>query len=183
MRVYEYLKFVAEVRGIKKGELKDSIKRVVKDCSLSGVLKKPIDELSKGYRQRVGLAQAIIQNPEILILDEPTTGLDPNQIIEIRDLIKKIGKEKTIILSTHILSEVGATCDRVVVINNGKIVGEGTPAELAQKVKSRDIIYLKIKGIRDEITKKLKVNVDKLSEKAKEKILAAGGEILADEEN
>ena len=156
MRVYEYLKFVAEVRGIKKSEIKDSVRRVVKDCSLSNVLKKPIDELSKGYRQRVGLAQAIIHNPEILILDEPTTGLDPNQIIEIRDLIKKIGKEKTIILSTHILSEVGATCDRVVVINNGKIVGEGTPAELAQKVKSRDIIYLKIKGIRDEITKKLK---------------------------
>ncbi len=156
MRVYEYLKFVAEVRGIKKSELKDSIKRVVKDCGLSNVLKKPIDELSKGYRQRVGLAQAIIHNPEILILDEPTTGLDPNQIIEIRDLIKKIGKEKTIILSTHILSEVGATCDRVVVINNGKIVGEGTPAELAQKVKSRDIIYLKIKGEKDEIVKRLK---------------------------
>ncbi len=170
MRVYEYLKFVAEVRGIKKNNLKESIKKVVKDCGLSDVIKKPIDELSKGYRQRVGLAQAIIHNPEILILDEPTTGLDPNQIIEIRDLIKKIGKEKTVILSTHILSEVDATCDRVVVINKGKIVGEGTPTELAQKIKSKNIIYVKIKGPKEEVVSKLKSinNISKIQTKDQE---------------
>ncbi len=185
MRVYEYLKFVAEIRGIKKNELKESIKRVVKDCGLSDVIRKPIDELSKGYRQRVGLAQAIIHNPEILILDEPTTGLDPNQIIEIRDLIKKIGKEKTVILSTHILSEVDATCDRVVVINKGKIVGEGTPAELAQKVKSKNIIYIKIKGPKEEVVSKLKSinNISKIQTKDQEADDIYGYEIESSGEN
>lgn len=155
MRVYEYLKFVAEIRGIEKNDIKGRIKEVVKSCNLQKVIKKPIEELSKGYRQRVGLAQAIIHEPDILILDEPTTGLDPNQIIEIRELIKKIGKEKTVIFSTHILSEVSATCDRVIIINEGKIVAEGKPAELIAKAGGTEIIYVKIKGPKEEILKTL----------------------------
>jgi ABC-2 type transport system ATP-binding protein len=153
MRVYEYLRFIAEVRGINKDEIRARIKEVVADCGLSSVIRKPIDELSKGYRQRVGLAQAIMHKPEILILDEPTTGLDPNQISEIRELIKKIGKEKTVIFSTHILSEVSATCDRAIIINKGRIVVEGTPAELAKKAGAKESIYVKIKGPKDEVLK------------------------------
>jgi len=174
MRVYEYLRFVAEVRGINKSEIKTRIKEVVGDCGLSSVVRKPIDELSKGFRQRVGLAQAIIHKPDILILDEPTTGLDPNQISEIRDLIKKIGQEKTVIFSTHILSEVSATCDRVIIINKGKIVAEGTPAELAKKAGGKEMIYVKIKGPKDEILKYFekmeKINNVEISDKESEDI-------------
>jgi ABC-2 type transport system ATP-binding protein len=154
MLVKEYLKFIAEIRYVKNK--KERIKEVVNLCGLSKVYKKPIDELSKGYRQRVGLAQAIMHNPDVLILDEPTTGLDPNQIVEIRDLIKKIGKEKTVIFSTHILGEVSSTCDRVIIINKGKIVGEGRPDELLKKSKAKNSIYIKIKGSRDEVYKQLK---------------------------
>jgi ABC-2 type transport system ATP-binding protein len=142
MKVEEYLKFVAAMRG--KG--KERIVEVAAACGVTNVLKKSIDELSKGYRQRVGLAQAIMGDPEVLILDEPTTGLDPNQIVEIRELIKKIGKEKTVIFSTHILGEVSAVCDRVIIINNGKIVGEGSPQELIGKTKTKEIIFLKVEG-------------------------------------
>ncbi|KKQ61593.1 MAG: ABC transporter related protein [Parcubacteria group bacterium GW2011_GWE2_38_18] len=155
MTVEEYLKFIAEVRSIDEKNISTRIKEVVESCGLKKVLHRPIDELSKGYRQRVGLAQAIIHEPDILILDEPTTGLDPNQIVEIRDLIKKIGQEKTVIFSTHILSEVSATCDRVIIINNGKIVGEGTPDELTKKASHNELIYVKIKGEKDKILKKL----------------------------
>jgi len=133
MRVFEYLKFIAEIRGLSRSEIKDRIKEVVLICGLSKVLRQPIEELSKGFCQRVGLAQAIMHQPDILILDEPTTGLDPNQIVEIRDLIKTIGREKTVIFSTHILSEVSATCNRVIIINNGKIVGQGSPDEFEKK--------------------------------------------------
>lgn len=133
MKVFEYLKFIAEIRGLDKSKIKNRIKEVILICGLNKVLRKPIEELSKGYRQRVGLAQAIMHEPDILILDEPTTGLDPNQIVEIRDLIKTIGREKTVIFSTHILSEVSATCDRVIIINNGRLVGEGRPFEFEQK--------------------------------------------------
>ena len=170
MRVYEYLRFVAEVRGIKKDNIMKRLKEVVEDCGLSSVVRKPIDELSKGYRQRVGLAQAIIHEPDILILDEPTTGLDPNQIAEIRELIKKIGKEKTVIFSTHILSEVSATCDRAIIINKGKIVIEGTPDELAKKAGGKEKIYVKIKGPKSEILKYFETmeNVMSIEESDKE---------------
>lgn len=179
MKVYEYLKFVAEIRGIAKGDVKKSIKEVVESCGLNKVLRKPIEELSKGYKQRVGLAQAIIHKPDILILDEPTTGLDPNQIVEIRDLIKKIGKEKTIIFSTHILSEVSATCDRVIIINEGKIVAEGSPAELAQKATKKELIYAKIKGRKEDVLNKLKEmeNVVKVEVKDRESDDVYGYEI------
>lgn len=156
MRVYEYLKFIAEIRGIAKDDVRKRIKEVVEDCGLSKVIRKPIEELSKGFRQRVGLAQAIIHKPDILILDEPTTGLDPNQILEIRELIKRIGKEKTVIFSTHILSEVSATCDRIVIIKGGQIVGEGSGAELAEKAGTKELIYVKIKGPREAVEAKLK---------------------------
>jgi len=170
MRVFEYLKFIAEIRGLSKGETKDRVKEVVSICGLSKVLRQPIEELSKGFRQRVGLAQAIMHRPDILILDEPTTGLDPNQIVEIRDLIKTIGREKTVIFSTHILSEVSATCDRVIIINNGKIVGQGSPGELMKKSGGAEIIYVKIRGLKNEVEKKLKEmeNVIRVEVKDKE---------------
>lgn len=155
MRVYEYLKFIAEVRGLAKDRVRARLKEVADKCGLNKVMRKPIEELSKGYRQRAGLAQAIMHEPEILILDEPTTGLDPNQIVEIRDLIKSIGREKTVIFSTHILGEVSATCDRVIIINNGRIVGEGSPDDLAAKAGAREVIYAKIRGPRDAVLAKL----------------------------
>jgi len=179
MRAYEYLKFVAEVRGLAKEKIKQRIKEVIQICGLSKVVRQPIEELSKGYRQRLGLAQAIMHDPEILILDEPTTGLDPNQIIEIRNLIKELGKEKTVIFSTHILGEVSATCDRVIIINNGKIVGEGTPNELAARAGGRELIYVKIKGPKNKILNKLQEmeNVAKVKIKDKESDDVYGYEI------
>lgn len=183
MLVFEYLKFVAEIRGIKKDDIRKRIKEVVEVCGLKKVIRKPIDELSKGYKQRVGLAQAIMHNPDVLILDEPTTGLDPNQIVEIRDLIKKIGKEKTVIFSTHILSEVSATCDRVVIIKNGKIVSEGTPDELTKQAGGKELIYVKIKGAKDAVLSKLKTmeNVVRVEVKDKETEEIYGYEIEARE--
>jgi len=169
MRVFEYLKFIAEIRGLNKTEIKGRIKEVVSICGLNKVLRQPIEELSKGFRQRVGLAQAIMHQPDILILDEPTTGLDPNQIVEIRDLIKTIGREKTVIFSTHILSEVSATCDRVIIINNGKIVGQGSPAELLKKSGGVEMIYVKIKGLKNEVEKKLKEMKNIVNVKIKDK--------------
>ncbi|MFA6106376.1 MAG: ATP-binding cassette domain-containing protein [Patescibacteria group bacterium] len=155
MKVSEYLKFAAEIRKIPKEKIKERIRETVASCGLKDVYDRPIDELSKGYRQRTGLAQAIIHDPEILILDEPTTGLDPNQIAEIRELIKNLGKEKTVIFSTHILAEAAAICDRAVIINKGKIVGEGTPDELARRFAGKDLIYVKIKGPRGAVLEKI----------------------------
>jgi ABC-2 type transport system ATP-binding protein len=126
MPVIEYLEFSALLQGVSKDKVQSRIREMIKVCGLMGEKHKLIGELSKGYRQRVGLAQAMIHDPQVLILDEPTTGLDPNQIVEIRKLIKEIGREKTVILSTHILPEVEATCDRILIINNGKIVADGT---------------------------------------------------------
>ncbi len=130
MTTYDYLRFVAEMRSIPAVEQSDRIAEMVDVCGLETVLGKRIEALSKGFRQRVGLAQAMIHNPPILILDEPTSGLDPNQIVEIRELIKTVGREKTVILSTHILSEVQASCDRVLIINRGRLVADGTPDDL-----------------------------------------------------
>ena len=126
MIVFDYLLFIAEMRGIEKTEQIKRIKELAKICSLTDVMHKTVMNLSKGYKQRVGLALALMSDPDILVLDEPTSGLDPNQIVEIRSIIKEIGKTKTIIFSTHILSEAEATCDRVVIINNGKIAADGT---------------------------------------------------------
>jgi ABC-2 type transport system ATP-binding protein len=169
MRVYEYLRFTAEIRGLPKDGIKKRIKEVVDICGLGKVIRQPIEELSKGYRQRVGLAQAIMHDPEILILDEPTTGLDPNQIAEIRNLIKELGKKKTVIFSTHILGEVSATCDRVIIINDGKIVGEGSPDELMAKASGQEIIYVKIKGPKEEVLNKLNDMENVLKAEVKDK--------------
>jgi len=170
MRVYEYLRFVAAIRGLDKDAARKRIKAVVEICGLKKVIRQPVEELSKGYRQRVGLAQAIMHDPEILILDEPTTGLDPNQIVEIRNLIKELGREKTVIFSTHILSEVSATCDRAVIINNGRIVGEGRPDELAARAGGGELIYVKIKGPQAAVMEKLKMleNITEVIAKDKE---------------
>lgn len=135
MYVKEYLNFVGKIYKIKK--LKDRVAEVIELVGLQKEQHKVIGQLSKGYRQRVGLAQAIIHDPEVLILDEPTSGLDPNQLSEIRELIKKIGKEKTVMLSTHIMQEVEAICDRVIIIKNGKLVANAKASELQSDVNSQ----------------------------------------------
>lgn len=128
----ELLQFFAEARGLKKEQAKKRIDAVVNQTSLQDVLEKPIDKLSRGYRQRVGLAQALLHNPDVLIMDEPTMGLDPNQIREFRKNIKNLGKSKTILLSTHILQEAEAIADRVLLVHDGQLVFDGTPDELKE---------------------------------------------------
>lgn len=150
MTPVEYLDFVAKLDGVPSNEIKKKREEMIKVCGLESMRTKDIGTLSKGFKQRVGLAQAMINNPDVLILDEPTSGLDPNQIIEIRNLIKKLGKEKTVILSTHILSEVTATCNRVIIINKGKIVADGTPEELQAKSKGQSMVVLEVKNNTDK---------------------------------
>jgi ABC-2 type transport system ATP-binding protein len=132
MMVADFLEFIADLRSINGAARKERLRTVCDRCGLDGVLGKNIGHLSKGYRQRVGLAQAIMHDPDLLILDEPTAGLDPNQIVEIRELIKELGREKTVILSTHILPEVQATCRRILIINNGKLVADAAPEMLSE---------------------------------------------------
>ena len=133
MLVYDYLDYVADVRGLGKKDKVPRIREMADLCGLNQVMHKPIGELSKGYKQRVGLAHAMMNDPEILVLDEPTSGLDPNQIAETREIIRRIGKHKTIVYSTHILSEAEATCDRVVIINEGRIAADDTIAHLREQ--------------------------------------------------
>ena len=135
MFVDEYLNYVATLRGLSGAYKKTQIEKILTLCGLKPVQKRTVAHLSKGYRQRIGLAQALIHEPDLLILDEPMSGLDPNQIIEIRSLIKEIGKTKTVLYCSHILSEVSATCDRVLIINNGKIAIQGTPDEISRQSK------------------------------------------------
>ncbi len=130
MIVHDYLKFISEVRGISENEFKNAFQKVVEECSLNAVAHRTIANCSKGYKQRIGLAAALIHDPKILILDEPVTGLDPNQIVEIRELIKKLGKEKIVLMSSHILQEIQATVDRIIIINEGSIVADGSSEEL-----------------------------------------------------
>lgn len=144
MPVLEYLEYVAELQGVPKEKIQNRVAEMVVLTGLNIEKHKKIGELSKGYRQRVGLAQAMIHDPEILILDEPTTGLDPNQIIEIRKLIRELGRSKTVILSTHILSEVEATCDRILIINDGKIVADGTADVLKQQAEGEEMLRVQI---------------------------------------
>ncbi len=144
MPVIDYLEFCAELQGVNKAQISDRVREMVKLCGLDVEKHKNIGELSKGYRQRVGLAQAMIHDPAILILDEPTTGLDPNQIVEIRKLIRDIGQQKTVILSTHILPEVEATCDRILIINRGKIVANGSPETLRKQAQGQEVLEVQI---------------------------------------
>jgi ABC-2 type transport system ATP-binding protein len=146
MLVFDYLNYVADIRGIENDRKLKRIRKLADLCGINEVMHQPIDELSKGYKQRVGLAHAMMNDPEILILDEPTSGLDPNQIVEIREIIKQIGKEKTIILSTHILSEAEATCDRVVIINRGKIVADGSMESLKESAVDKKNIHLSLQN-------------------------------------
>lgn len=142
MYVHEFLEFTGSLHGMKGSALKNRVKEMIGLTGLSIEQNKKIGALSKGYRQRVGLAQAMLHDPEVLILDEPTTGLDPNQIQEIRALIRSIAKEKTLIFSTHIMQEVQALCDKVVIINNGRIVADSPVTELKNIIKAETVIYL-----------------------------------------
>ncbi len=150
MTVTEYLEFVADLKGIKKNEIKPMLADIMDKIKITHVSGKVIKNLSKGYRQRVGLAQALVGYPEVLILDEPTVGLDPKQIIEIRDVIKDLSKTHTIILSSHILSEVSAVCNRVIIINKGRVIAVDTPERLSDNL-GQNSIKVKVKGDRDAI--------------------------------
>ncbi|MCX7984618.1 MAG: ATP-binding cassette domain-containing protein [Bacteroidetes bacterium] len=145
MNVMEYLEYTGKLHQMNGASLKNRMKEMIDVCGLGSVRYKDIGELSKGYRQRVGLAQAMIHDPDVLILDEPTSGLDPNQIIEIRNLIRQLGRAKTVILSTHILSEVQATCDRVIIINEGVIVADGTLEQLRQEFHGAEVVTVELK--------------------------------------
>lgn len=144
MNVLDYLEFVAKLQGVEKTKISKRVREMIGVCGINEVKHMDIGQLSKGYRQRVGLAQAMIHDPKILIMDEPTSGLDPNQIVEIRNLIRQLGREKTVILSTHILPEVQATCNRVLIINKGKIVADGTPSELQSGFHGYERIFVEI---------------------------------------
>ena len=144
MPVVDYLWFCADLQGLPKPKIEERVRLMVRLCGLNTEKHKKIGELSKGFRQRVGLAQAMIHDPKILILDEPTSGLDPNQIAEIRKLIRELGKEKTVILSTHILPEVEATCDRILIINKGKIVANGTAESLRKQATGQEVLKIRI---------------------------------------
>ncbi|HUX41250.1 MAG TPA: ATP-binding cassette domain-containing protein [Rectinemataceae bacterium] len=147
----EYLDFVAEARGLVGAARRQAIDKAVAACSLGPVFNKPVEELSKGYRQRLGLAQAILHDPDILILDEPTSGLDPNQILEIRALIRELGKEKTVILSTHILQEVEAVCSKVLILNEGRIAAQGTAEEIGEALKGEARVSFRLRPRKEGI--------------------------------
>ncbi len=156
LSVEEYLGFIADARGLSRSARREGMERVVEDCGLGSVFHRGIDGLSKGFKQRVGLAQALIHDPEILILDEPTTGLDPQQIVEIRGLITGLGGKKTVILSTHILAEVEASCRRVLILNEGRIVAQGTREEIERELRGEVLLDLTLRmrepdGIDEEL--------------------------------
>lgn len=156
MEVTDYLSYLGRLRCLSPLDVKKNLKEVIGTCGLNAVLGKKILTLSKGYRQRVGLASALLHHPPVLVLDEPTVGLDPNQIIEIRRLIREIGKNRTVLLSTHILTEVEQTCERVLIISEGKIVGQGTPQELMSQTHGHPVYHLGIRALREDIEKRLK---------------------------
>ncbi len=164
MLAFDYLSYVAAIRNIPKSERLARIRQVADLCGINEVMHQPIGELSKGYKQRVGLAHAMMDDPEILVLDEPTSGLDPNQIVEMRKIIKRIGKEKTIIFSTHILSEAEATCDRIVIINQGKIVADGSADILKQSASQSNILSMTLQDADFEALNKLCGTIEGLEE-------------------
>ena len=144
--VREYLKFVCELKGVKKSGVSAETQRVIEKADIADVADRLIKTLSKGYRQRVGLAQALVGDPEIIILDEPSIGLDPKQIIQMRELIRSLGREHTVILSSHILSEVSEVCDHILIIKKGKLVGNGTPQELAAMMQTGTTLSIQARG-------------------------------------
>ena len=155
MRVRDYLSFVAKIKEVDPKNEKRAVDEALAKTATGNVANRVIKTLSKGYRQRVGLAQALVHNPDVLILDEPTVGLDPAQIIEVRELIKGLAGDHTIILSTHILPEVSMTTDRVVIIDKGRVVAEDTPSNLMKKLSGSQRLLLTVKGPQEDITKKL----------------------------
>ena len=159
MRVFDYLEFLASIRDIKGSKFKDALSRVVEQCGLRGVVHKNISDCSKGYKQRIGLAAAMIHDPKILILDEPVTGLDPNQIIEIRSLIKSLGKEKLVFMSSHILQEIQATVDRIIIINKGEIVANGTSDELMTSFMGNVLLTMEVKGAKADAVKHIQASL------------------------
>jgi ABC-2 type transport system ATP-binding protein len=162
MTVYDYLKFVGEIREV--NNFKQRLKEVIEQCGLHGVVHKQINTLSKGYKQRVGIAQAILHDPQILILDEPTSGLDPNQIAEIRELIIELGKAKTLIISSHIMQEVQAVCDRIVIIDRGSIVADGKTEELKSSFANRTQLVLEVQKAQAEDLWQIQENIADIAE-------------------
>ena len=150
MKVYDLLEFTANIRGIKGKKFREALSRVSTQCGLKGVIHKQVSDCSKGYKQRIGLACAMIHDPNILILDEPVTGLDPNQIVEIRELIKSLGKEKLVLMSSHILQEIQLTVDRIIIINNGEIVADGTNEELMAGFMGNTQLSVELKNCTNE---------------------------------
>jgi len=163
MDVVEYLNFVADLNGLKKAEKIKMVAQVMETTQITHMKNRLIKNLSKGYKQRVGLSQALIGNPDVLILDEPTVGLDPKQIIEMRDVIKNLGRKHTIILSSHILSEVSAVCDRVIILAQGKIVASDTPENLSKRLTQTNRLSVRVKGPKEEVVNTLRniENVEK----------------------
>ncbi len=156
MTVESYLTFVGNIKGLSGKDLKIKMERSLDRTNTLDVRKRLIAKLSKGYKQRVGIAQALIHDPEVLVMDEPTVGLDPKQIIEVRNLIKELGEDHTIILSTHILPEVSATCSRVIIINNGRIVAEDTPENLTAGIEGHENMEVTIEGPSKDVSSALK---------------------------
>jgi ABC-2 type transport system ATP-binding protein len=165
MRVYDVLKFTGRIYDIVGRKFDNSLERVIEQCGLNGVVHKKISACSKGYKQRVGFAMAIIHDPSILILDEPVNGLDPNQIIEIRELIRSLGRDKTIIISSHILQEIQAIADRIVVINKGQVAADGTSEELMSSLKGNTLLTLEVKNATTEKIEELSSSVNGVSVK------------------
>ena len=158
--VTDYLNFVAQIKGIEKNRIQKEIDTVIEKASLGDVKERVIGKLSKGYKQRVGLAQSLLNNPQVVILDEPTVGLDPKQIIEIRELIKNLKGDHTVILSSHILPEVEQTCERVVIISDGNVVAEDTPSNLTARMRGSERILLEVEGDAKKVEEALKVFTD-----------------------
>jgi ABC-2 type transport system ATP-binding protein len=178
MNVLEYLEFSGLLNGVAKIDIHRKVREMIGVCGISDVKHLDIGQISKGFRQRVGLAQAMIHDPKVLILDEPTSGLDPNQIVEIRNLIRQLGREKTVILSTHILPEVQALCSRIIIVNRGKIVADGSSGELQARLQGGEQYYVEMEKPVNESWDALRTQVQSISSVAAVNLVSDAGGIL-----